>query len=364
MRDMGKRRITPRTYKYWERLLSWIFRYRSRCYSLARPIQVEEITNSCADLKEFAFVYQHYSIQRGLICNVTKEPEDLALTKRLFCQVCKEITNPKICELVTAEIIAKVLAYRTLELDEEIPIPTLTKNGSVTLVTYVVSRVFDLWNRVTAYGLQPKKEKEAAPMLLFRGTDLNLLSESGRSSILSDFDPDGPGRSLYEHAAETIHYWLETVCAGKQRARVYGHSLGGAFATYAIIHEHAHISTKPHEPSYAFNFPGVSKELIEAWEAIPETKRPHFTGFVARGDLISKFGSLFGEVFELSLQKRLRPILAHEQLYFSQPLCYLQPVDIERENSDTSRQLYSKIQQGTARAMYNIGLKYLFPHKE
>ena len=90
--------------------------------------------------------------------------------------------------------------------------------------------------------------------------------------------------------------------------------------------------------------------------------QPRFRGYITRGDVISKLGMLFGDIYELSLNKPLSPVRAHEQIIFSEPLCFLNKVNIEEENCCSSRQFYSEIQKQTSSLIYKLGLKYFFPH--
>ena len=301
-----------------------------------------------------------YSSDHGIICRVTYEPKDLDITRNLFQDVYENVSNPLTCELITAEIICKILAYRDLKKKDVISIPTLSAEGMIEIEPYVVDKVFDLWNKVNAFGLRCDN---AAPILIFRGTDLSLTTEGGRASLISDLDPEGPGKTLFDYAKSNIQEWLRSMCEGGRKARLLGHSLGGVFVTYALLDDGEFVSKEPHEVSYAFNFPGVSEELCERWALIAKDKRPNFTGFISRGDVISKFGYLFGDIYELSINNRLSPILAHELLHFAQPHCYIQKVDIEKENLSESRKNYTKIQKHASSMIYSMGLKHLFPHQ-
>ncbi|MCK4934680.1 MAG: hypothetical protein KAR79_03745 [Simkaniaceae bacterium] len=352
--------ITTQTLKYWEDFLAWLFKYPSLCYYLLAPSNIQTIKNSYTNLQDFSKNFMRYSSEKGLICKVTSDPKDLEITNRLLIDVFENVKNPLVCELITAEIIAKILAYRNLHKDDQVYIPTLNELGQTELKKYTVDKVFDLWNKVSAFGL---RGESSAPILIFRGTDLSLTTEGGRASMISDFDPIGPGKTLFDHAESNILEWLQEMCQNTKKARLVGHSLGGAFVTYALLSTSKYISNKAHEISYAFNYPGVSLELSSKWDLIPEESRPNFKGFISRGDVISKLGFLFGDIYELSINNRLSPILAHELLHFAQPSCYIQEVDVVKENLSSSRKNYSTIQKHTSSMIYHIGLKYLFPHQ-
>jgi len=354
--------FSSQTFRYWEVFLSWLFKYPSRCYELAENKECQVLENPSESLHKLGKTYRFCSASKGITCRVTNKKKDLDETCRILRLIYNEIQNPQLCDFAAAEVLAKVLAYRELDEGDTIPIPTLGPDYSVQMTNYIVDEAFDLWNKIRAFGLVSADYHQAPPLLLFRGTDFSIVREGGRSSIISDLDPKGPGRSLFENAEKNLHSWLKTVTAVQGKARVIGHSLGGVIVAYTLLHEYTYISSKHYEASYAFNFPGVSDDLTERWKALPDDEKPAYRGFVCRGDVVSKFGQLFGEVTEISLRKPLSPVRAHEQLLFAEPMCYLYKVDLEEENNSSSRQFYSKLQQQTSSMIYEFGLKFLFPN--
>lgn len=348
---------------YWEVFLSFLFKYPSRCYEIDKSAEPLTLKNPSLSLGNVGNSYQSFLGSRGIICRVTDNEKDLKRACQTLVSIYEEITDPKLCDLATSEILAKVVAYRKLNSGNIVAIPTLMPNQEIHLAKYVVDKVFDLWNNIQAFGLIPIENAQLAPILLFRGTDFSLKSEQSRASIISDFDPKGPGRTLFETAQKALRRWLQAVASDGAKARVIGHSLGGAISLYTLIYEHSLISNKPHECSYAFNFPGVNGDVVDEWKKIPEKEKPAFRGFVCRGDIVSKFGQLFGDVSEVSFKTPLSPIRAHEQLFFAEPICYLQKIDVEEENQSSSHQFYSKLQKQTVSIMYECGLKFLLPHE-
>lgn len=347
--------FSAQTFKYWEIFLSWLFKYPSRCYQL-KSSQSFVYENSSEKLYEFGKTYRQRGGAKGIICRVTPKFKDIDRVSAVMQLVYDSVLNTQLCELAACEVMAKVMAYRNLKMGHTIPFPIMGKDGCMLMTTYVVDRVFDLWNRVRAFGLV-STEENVAPLLLFRGTDFSFMTEGGRASIISDLDPKGPGRSLFEKAEKPLGEWL-----GKQKkkARVIGHSLGGVILAYTLLRHAEFISRASHETSYAFNFPGVGEDLLQVWNDLSE--KPRFKGYITRGDVISKFGMLFGDIYEVSLKNPLSPVRAHEQLLFAEPLCYLNEVDVEEENRSSSRQFYSKLQQQTSSVIYEFGLKFLFPN--
>ena len=359
--DFKENTLKAGAFKYWDLFLSWLFKYPSRCYFLEGNEHRLPFANKSDAIFQFAKTYRLQSSSKGIICNFTEGVKDIEKTEKVLELALKAFSNPLHSDLLVAEILAKVLAYRDLKKGMRINIPTLNADETLELVTYQVDHVFDLWSKVRAFGLVNEKKGCGAPILLFRGTDFSFRSEGGRASIISDLDPNGPGHALYEKAKPKLVKWLQNMKKTKGKARLVGHSLGGVILAYTLIRNNGLISARPHQVSYAFNFPGISMKLTEKWQSLAKSKRPSFSGVVCRGDVVSKFGILFGKVYEVSYNTPLSPIYAHEQLLFSQPSGYINLVDVNKENSCSARDFYSTIQHHGSALLYEFGLKFLFP---
>ncbi|QVL56920.1 MAG: hypothetical protein KFB93_05915 [Simkaniaceae bacterium] len=348
--------FSAQSFKYWEIFLSWLFKYPTRCYELKKERGTQVYENPSEIFNRFGKSYRERYASKGIICRVTPSYKDIEQAGGVLRQIYEHVENPRLCEWAIFEVMAKVMAYRNLKQGHTIPLPIMGSDGCMMMTTHVVDRVFDLWNKIRAFGLV-RSDGGGAPILLFRGTDFSFMTEGGRASIISDLDPKGPGWTLFEKGQKPIHEWLKKE---NRAARVIGHSLGGVVAAYTLIHEAEWMSQESYESSYAFNFPGVPEALTFQWDALEE--KPAFRGFVCRGDLISKLGMLFGDIFEVSLEKPLSPVRAHEILLFAESRGYLNEVDLEGENHSKSREFYSKLQQQTSSVIYDFGLKFLFPN--
>lgn len=345
----------------WESLLSKILNFRSRSYCLKESKKIKTIQNRCRAFSQFELKYGYLAKEEMLVGRFTKDPSDVNKVKELILSVFKYVKDPVICDLTIAEILTKVLAYRELEKNQEIELP-VNINGNISLETYKIDKVFNLWNSMRAFGLISKNGKQS-PILIFRGTDFNLASIDGRTSIISNFDPDGPGKSVYAHARPSIQKWLKKVCSEDVKARAMGYSLGGALASYALITDPEFFSQKISESSYLFHHPGVSEHLFEQWEKIPKEKRPSVEGFVAQGDFVSKYGKLFNHTYEMKPKdEHLAPIESHTSLFFLKHFCNLAEIDVSEENKSTSRKSYSKFHETTSNLFYNAGIKFLLPN--
>lgn len=343
-------------FKYWEILLSHLFKYSSRCYVCAEGCSPIHFQNGCTTLAKLGQSYHNEGGKKGIICTVTPFARDVERAKGVLMELEKERSSAELRDWAVGELLSKVFAYRNLQKGWHFSLPIM--EGS-SVAPYVVDQVFNLWRQVKAFGLLSTTQAQP-PILLFRGTEFSITSEGGRASIISDLDPEGPGWRLFMKGRRGLEEWLQTHCRRGLGARVMGHSLGGAMAAYMLIEKAELMSKRADAPSYLFNAPGVSEYLAEKWEALEE--KPAFKGFVARGDLVSKVGRLFGTLYECSTLQRLSPVRAHEMLHFAEEALALHPIDIERENRSDSRRFYSQLQKQTTSAIYHLGLKFLFPN--
>lgn len=348
-------------YQYWDKLLAYLFGYPSRCFARQAPLEIEKFKNPNPNLKYFSDNFGRFSTSKSLIGVVSLEPNDIIVTQHLFKIIYDTLKSSRIVELCTIEILSKVLAYRNLQENMKLWIPIATSDDKVEYIEFVVDTIFDLWHQHAAFGLRPLTQSHVSPILLFRGTDFSLNRQGGRASILSDLDPDGPGRRLYLSCRSTLRHWLLQMSHLGEKARVLGHSLGGVLATYAAVYEHDLLSKNPLQASYSFNAPGITDDLYKDWQDLTKEDMPSFYTFVTRGDIVSKFGTLFGDSYELFTGRPLSPMISHEQLIFSQPLSYMSKIDIEKENASASRKYYSTIQKQTTSWAYRFGLRFLFP---
>lgn len=342
----------------WEGVASTVLSPRSRQYILNRNEEFLTLKHRHKVFQQFCKEHNYLAKKNPIIGWVTNDPEDIDKTCSLLLQISQLIPTKKGVEWAVAEVLAKVLAYRNLQPNQEIDIPLFWGKEKCG-VRYRVDKRFNLWKEMRAFGLVPL-EKGFPPFLLFRGTDFSLLSNSSRISIVSNFDPLGPGYSIYNHARKAIKSWLDKVCGRSESAVVMGYSLGGALASYALAQDSEYFSQT--SPSYIFNHPGFSEEIYSQWIALKSDKRPLLRAFVSDGDVVSKYGFLFSDTYGIKHPQKIPPIQAHTKLLFLQNSIRMKMVDLEKENASRSRKHYSKLHKHTASVFYNIGLKFLFPN--
>jgi hypothetical protein len=346
----------------WEAVLSKIFSHRSRSYCINKNKPIAFIQSKCHRFEFFEQQYGFLGKDKTLVGIYTDDLKDIDIAIDLIKSCYSYIKNPHLCDLAVCEILTKVMAYRNLSIDTHFFLPYWNGDHSI-LQEYKIDRIFNLWNSMKAFGLKPINSS-APPILLFRGTEFCISSIGGRSSIVSNFDPKGPGVSIFMHARPMLVDWLKKVCTSDHKARAIGFSLGGALASYAVIHEPSYFSKDSYSKSFGFHQPGISLELYDLWNQIPENERPLFESYVAEGDFVSKYGKLFSTTFEISVKDQLSPIESHVSLFFIKPSCYLQEVDPTLENESHSRQSYSSFHQNTSNLLFKAGIKFLLPSEE
>lgn len=304
--------------KSWDKLLTWTLKPKIKPYLLTSPIHQKVYRVEDNELKHFDATYGFYSLSCPLVGVVTKEKSHLAPVNQAM-QSLSEIADKDQRKFSRDEILCKVVAYRNLEkgmriqTDEQI---------------YIVDEIIDLWRGMPAFGLVPEKRGTGTPILLFRGTDMNLISEKGWASILSDLDTTGPGHATFLRARPQLQQWLEKVKNQYEPAQLMGYSLGGAFVFYTLIYEPDLISKNT--PSVTYNPPGISKDLAEKWGA-NSLNIPVMT-YVNQGDVVSQIGFFLSDVWEVTLDQQMDVLQAHLTLVSAQPIYKLSAVDVEREN--------------------------------
>ncbi len=307
---------------------SLLFSQEARSYPVINTAEKKSFKNSDPQILGFEKEYGFFSDVDPIVGRVTSDQKDLLATITLLKTIYEKIKDPFQCEMMTAEVISKVLAYRDLREGHLVTMPTMGKRGKVELVSFIVDKLFDLWHGMPAFGLVPQEKGSAAPLLLYRGTDLSITSERGWASIMSDLEMQDPGFSAFYHGKGEIHAWLEKVAKNGKKARVMGVSLGGIFVFYTLLYEKELINNEI--ASFSFNAPGVSRELLQDWS--DQRSHPAFWVLVTQGDAVAKYGRLPPKSYLLFNGEKLGPIDAHTRLFTLSPSYFLQAIDTKAEN--------------------------------
>lgn len=301
--------------------------YKQKFYQPLYPIELKTFQNNSVNFQTFLTKHNYHSKLKPLIGQVTENSLDMEPVFDLLVRLSNEIENREHLILATDEILAKIVAYRQLQVGQKIPIPCTSSKGKVKLVIYKVDKIFSLLG-MPAFGLIPSKKK-APSIILFRGTDLSL-SMKGTSSILADLDLNGPGVIAYHATQDEIRSWIEEKNKKFGKARAIGYSLGGALVEYCALFDGDLLSKDERFPSTAFNQPGVSQDYAFKWNSLKS--KPLLTGYIVEGDLVSIVGKLIGKVSELTLDRPLEPLDAHVTLMSLQNRLYQYQIDVTLKN--------------------------------
>ncbi|MBI2743020.1 MAG: DUF2974 domain-containing protein [Chlamydiales bacterium] len=312
-----------------DKMLSVIFDEASRTYAVLQTAKAQPFENTHPELQRFNAECNYFSEEHPIVGKVTEEESDIALTQEALNEIHEKVEDPFQREIMTAEVVTKVLAYRELKEGQIIAIPTLDANSKPKLTSYLVDAVLDLWHGMPAFGLLPYQGEEGIPILLFRGTDFSLVTERGWASVISDLEIYDPGLRAFEQGREKIHEWLEKAEAVCCKARIMGFSLGGILTAYTVLYEDKLVNQE--KTSFSFNAPGVSRDILREWEE--RRALPTLTSFVSQGDVIPKYGRLLKNTLLFSQEEFPAPLAGHTNLVTFSNFFYLQPIDILRENT-------------------------------
>lgn len=267
----------------------------------------EKKGNIVSEVQEFAEKHHYFSLYHPLVGVVTDKEQDVWIVADLLKTIYDKVPDSE-QTLMTEEVLTKILAFRALREGMELLIPYKKK-----LVRYTVEKILYLDKGMPAFCLTA--ENQMAPsFLLFRGTE---LSWKGRRSVVSDLDYKGAGYSCFMNAREKITSWLKKA----HHPHALGYSLGGIFSAYTLIFypEFVHEAT-------AFSPPGLLRTARKQWQEYPLDSRLHV--YVTRGDCIPKYGTLVGNIKELSLDKKLLPLTAHTLFVTAQPSFFIAPASL------------------------------------
>lgn len=168
------------------------------------------------------------------------------------------------------------------------------------LVTYTVEEI-PLWWGLCCYGLKPKDNLEAPPLILFHGTKTCPAHISSGVTVLEDFDPFGVGYIAFRMGKKKLEEWLkEATNNGARKAIGSGYSLGGALLTNATVYLNNFFQN-----AYTFNSPGVGFLVERRWKKIPtNANRPVIVNYDHMDDVISNaLGQVkIGENYYVSIE--------------------------------------------------------------
>lgn len=344
--------LARKTLHFWDRFISSLFSYNGRSYLKGK--RVLQSTIPFPEYTSFFHKYSRFGTERGIICTVTDFEEDKKLLSNILSLIAEQYDPPELKELICADLWGKGVSYRALKKGDTFPFFSSSKRKTL---RFSLDTEIPLWKDIRAFGFV-SQEKEA--LLLFRGTDISLLSSAGRASMLSDLDPEGPGLAVFHAAQEALSQWLKTQKSVGREVRVIGHSLGGALACYSLIIFPELFSKQC--ASYATNYPGVNELLLRKWSNID--KKPKFIGVVTDGDAVSKCGYLLDDTSVFVAHRKVPPLQSHELLFGAESSFSLYELNAMDENQSRSRRRISKLHKSASTILYQMGLKHILPPRE
>jgi len=308
-----------RLYEKLNRFFDWVMSFQDLSYFTLS--EGATYLNPPVELSDFFKQHGFFSTLHPLVGQLTPAKEDIQIVESLLLTVGEKIQDPFQRSLYISEILAKILAYRTLEKGMKIQIPSFNPQEAVE--TFEVVKVFDLGLKMPAYGLVSQHRS----FLLYRGTHLDLTDKAGLASIIADLDLYGPGYTAFFHAKDQIEAFLIQQNLNQKKTVVTGYSLGGSLTFYTQIFLSSYIDQNL---STAFNPPGVQKKMLKVCAVNPSLNG--LKVYVSDYDPISKWGFLIGNVQVLKAKEKMGPLAAHTALMGGQEELAIYPCDLEAEN--------------------------------
>ena len=309
--------------------LFFYFKYKKTGpIDLSHPWKNEQFTFNVPQIQAFSKDHDFFS-EKPIVGKVSKSDEDLEAATHLLMIIHETIKDPKKRIIAVGEVLSKVIAYRDLNEKAVIPVPITLSTGKNIIVDYSVDKIFDIWGGMPAFGLLPLTHKsEAAPILLFRGTDTFPKSKRAWASLLSDLDFEGPGYHAYMKSKDNFRQWM--IDASKsypQKTRTIGYSLGGALSSYTVIFESDLLSSDPFQPNLSFNSPGIINKLFIKWNESDQKNRPLFLNFTTKNDIVSKYGHIIGYNYKLTPKNMFPFLQAHVKLLIGEEIVFLELIE-------------------------------------
>jgi hypothetical protein len=150
----------------------------------------------------------------------------------VLSRITDEVADPDKRNAMISEILARQLAYSNFSeyIKDKGPAALLEFRMKVgdpeKEVTYRFKEELDLWG---GYSAVIFTAEGAPPLLLFPGTSPYPGARGSGITVLDDLNPAGPGAGIFSHGREKLEKALKAYCKDG-KAKVYGHSLGGALS--------------------------------------------------------------------------------------------------------------------------------------
>ncbi|MCH9633179.1 MAG: hypothetical protein S4CHLAM6_15320 [Chlamydiae bacterium] len=308
------------------------------------------------------FQKQHVSSNSWNVLKPAFDCKSIRDIQTVLRKIHEQIDNPKIMQVMTAQILSKVLVGKNahfIGIGNTIEIPSIDANGNTKLVEYTFDKKFDLWKGIPAFGLVDIKG-DAPPMLIFRSTNTDLEEIDTLPTLVANLHPKGPGWKIFSKSQEKVAGWLEEKNQlSQQKARTIGYSQGGILSSYFLTYHSDKFNKEENQPSFILDAPGVSNEIEKDWLGVEE--KPYVETYINRGDIIPKVGdALIGRAFEVRIAQNLKGFDSHKALSFFAPQWEVVEISAHLEKQSISRNILSKMHK-VASVTYTPLKKLILP---
>ncbi|MCE5316529.1 MAG: hypothetical protein LLG04_04100 [Parachlamydia sp.] len=271
-----------------------------------------------------------------------------------------EASEYPIRNAMTAEILTKHLAPLPLKMGLRIPCPCFTAENKPIVATYQIHDILPLSStQIPVYILTPE-DKKLPPLLIFRGTVLNLSRAADAASIIENMNKIGPARKPYDEFKATLGPYLQKMAKEYPPFRFLGYSQGGVLAARACVDFPGFLQKQELNGSILFNPPGLEADYCARWDILSETERPMAVTYLVTRDIVSKRGHKFiGSIYEI--QPPANAILhSHLGAKFLNPNWNLFAIDNEKEAQSPTRKLVNQLMAcGLVQGLYTFASRQM-----
>lgn len=262
------------------------------------------------------------------------------------------VRNAMVCEILT-----KHLAPLALKTGLQIPIPCF-KDKKTIVSTYQIVDILTMGStQIPVYALYAD-DKSLPPLIVFRGTVLNLSDTADATSIVENMNKIGPARKAYDDFKKPLGLYLKKMAKDYPLFRFLGYSQGGVLAARACVDYHQYLQKDELNSSILFNPPGLEADYCSHWELLSKKDQPAVVTYLVTRDIVSKRGHKFiGEIYEI--QPPTDALLhSHLGAKFLNPNWHLFVIDNEKESESPTRKLVNQLMSSSlVQGIYKIASK-------
>lgn len=271
-----------------------------------------------------------------------------------------DVSEYAIRNAMAAEILTKHLAPQPLKVGLRLLFPCFSTDNKPIVAPYQIRDILPLGStQIPVYILTPE-DKKLPPLLIFRGTVLNLSKAADAASIIENMNKIGPARTPYEEFKKPLSIYLQKMAKDYPPFRFLGYSQGGVLAARACVDFPAYLQKQELNGSILFNPPGLEADYCARWEMLPEKERPAAVTYLVTRDIVSKRGHKFiGSIYEIQPPEDAF-LHSHMGAKFLNPNWHLFAIDNEKEALSPTRKLVNQLMaSGLVQGLYTFASKHM-----